>query len=238
MRSDLGRVLSGTGTRSVRVRRALLAVALVLVTSGGASACGSDTEESFVGADEVCGGVFDGPVHKTVESVMGSKSLYRTPSNGMDRVIEAIKDGYALGRNWAPGAELCSLLAKGAVTRDATTISFHIYDPRDVSDPEASNGGRLYRMGTLSEGNPRAAVIFFECVSPQLKGSKDHPARIGGELLNTKVRAGDPLAHSDDNLTVMHAVSLAVAKKLQCRDNGGLPDKPDLRPKEGQPRKA
>ncbi|MGY3682443.1 hypothetical protein [Streptomyces sp. TE33382] len=34
------------------------------------------------------------------------------------------------------------------------------------------------------------------------------------------------------NLTALHAASLAVAKELECEDNGGLPEKlgPDFQP--------
>ncbi|MEE1739463.1 hypothetical protein PUR49_23550 [Streptomyces sp. BE147] len=53
----------------------------------------------------------------------------------MDRVVGAIRKGHASGRSWSLAEEFCELRAKGVDSREAATLSFHIYAPDDVGDP-------------------------------------------------------------------------------------------------------
>ncbi|MEV5682364.1 MULTISPECIES: hypothetical protein [unclassified Streptomyces] len=215
----------------MRVVRALSVIGLVLTVGAGAVACGSEEkkESPYVGAGEVCGGVFAGPLEKTVETVTGATSFDRTGEKRMDRVVEALKKGYASGRSWATGYDLCVLGAEGAGRRDDVKINFSIYAPQDVGDTDLRGGARMYSMGKEATAGAVGARINFECVSPQLEGSKERPARIKGGFGNAKDRGTAP-EDLAANLTLAHAASLAVAKKLGCEDNGGLPEKPDLQP--------
>ncbi|GGP61262.1 hypothetical protein GCM10010231_35160 [Streptomyces sindenensis] len=193
-----------------------------------ATACSSDPEPQspYVNAAEVCDGVFAGDLEKTVETVTGATSFERRASGGMGDVIEEIQKGYASGRSWSPREELCEMAAKGSRSGEETTLAFHIYAPQDVNYPGNPEGTKRFSLGKEAVANVRSAGIYFECVSPRLDGSKNEPARIYGGLGKAQDR-GDALENLMDNLHVVHSASLAVAEKLECEGNAGLPEKLD-----------
>lgn len=220
------------GVSESRYRTVLMA-ALVVTAGFGGAACGSDPEPepSFVGAAEVCQGVFPDRMEKTVEAVTGATSFERRAGGGMARVIEKIKEGYASDRTWSTSEKLCQISAKGVSSRERTSLSFSIYAPQDVGDPRNPDGVRLFPLGKEAVAGARSAGLYFECVSPRLEGSERVPARIRGGLGKAHDR-GDAVSDLVANLTVLHAGSLAVAKELECEGNGGLPENldPELKP--------
>ncbi|PVC92717.1 hypothetical protein DBP12_22140 [Streptomyces sp. CS014] len=193
-----------------------------------ATACSSDPEPQspYVDAAEVCDGVFAGDLEKTVETVTGATSFERRAGGGMGDVVEEIQKGYASGRSWSPREELCEMAAKGSRSGEETTLAFHIYAPQDVNYPGNPEGTKRFSLGKEAVANVRSAGIYFECVSPRLDGSKNEPARIYGGLGKAQDR-GDALENLVDNLHVVHSASLAVAEKLECEGNAGLPEKLD-----------
>ncbi|WP_282690294.1 hypothetical protein [Streptomyces sp. CC216C] len=193
-----------------------------------ATACSSDPEPQspYVNAAEVCDGVFAGDLEKTVETVTGATSFERRAGGGMGDVVEEIQKGYASGRSWSPREELCEMAAKGSRSGEETTLAFHIYAPQDVNYPGNPEGAKRFSLGKEAVANVRSAGIYFECVSPRLDGSKNEPARIYGGLGKAQDR-GDALENLMDNLHVVHSASLAVAEKLECEGNAGLPEKLD-----------
>ncbi|MGW6287191.1 hypothetical protein [Streptomyces sp. NPDC055107] len=195
-----------------------------LVVAVCATACGSDPEprSPYVKAAEVCEGLFAGDLSKTVETVTGATSFKRRADGGMDRLIETIEKEYATGRSWSPGGDLCEMAAKGSRSTDEAALGFHIYAPQDVNYPGSGEGERRFSLGKEAVANVRSAGIYFECVSPRLDGSKNRPARIYGGLSKAHDR-GDAPENLMDNLRVVHVASLAVAEKLECEDNAGLP---------------
>ncbi|MFF8439321.1 hypothetical protein ACF07U_00380 [Streptomyces californicus] len=225
------------GKGVIRNGKALVAGLLAAVC---ATACSSDQEPQspYVNAAEVCEGVFAGGLERTVEAVTGATSFERRPGGRMDRLIEAIEKGYASGRSWAPGGELCEMAAKGSRSRNETVLRFHMYAPHDVNYPGSAVGERRFSLGKEAVANFHSAGIYFECVSPRLDGSKSRPARIYGGLSNAHYR-GDAREDLMDNLRVVHAASLALAEKLDCQGSAGLPEElgPGLRelPPVGRP---
>ncbi|MGW1846161.1 hypothetical protein [Streptomyces sp. NPDC001966] len=217
---------------AVRVRRALGVVGLVMAVGVAATGCGEEEKApEYVGAEEVCHGAFEGRLAKTVESVMGTSSFDWTSPKELDHVVDALKAGYESGHSWAGGGTLCKLTPKGGGRADRAGIAFSMYAPQDVGDLRLPAGGRLYTLGKQSEATPESASLYFECVSPQFKGSKARPMRILGQLGRPKDRgqkASDPRKVS---LTILHAVSLFLAKELECENDGGLPEKPVLTPR-------
>lgn len=203
-----------------------------LVVALCATACASDPEPQspYVKAAEACEGVFAGGLENTVEAVAGGTLFERRADGGMDRLVEKIEKGYASGRQWAPGGDLCELDAKGSGSQEDTALAFHLYAPHDVNYPGSAEGERRFSLGKEALANTRSAGLYFECVSPRLDGSKDRPARIYGGLSKAHDR-GEALQNLMDNLRVVHLASLAVAEKLECEDNAGLPAEldPDLR---------
>ncbi|MET7859997.1 hypothetical protein ABZS81_22820 [Streptomyces sp. NPDC005318] len=218
--------------RAGQLRRAWCITGLAMVVGVGATGCGGEEKTpDYVSAEEVCDGLFKGTLAKTIESVTGATSFAWTNPDGMDRVVDALKAGYESGHRWAGGDTLCRLSPEGGGRTSRAGIAFSMYAPQDVGDLRLPAGGRLYTMGKQSEATPMSASLYFECVSPQFKGSKERPMRILGNFGRPKDREQSLPDSREVNLTVVHAASLAVAQKLQCENNGGLPEKPVLKPR-------
>ncbi|MFE7353605.1 hypothetical protein ACFU8Q_10435 [Streptomyces sp. NPDC057543] len=215
-----------------QLRRAWCITGLVMAVGASATGCGEEKEPPrYVGAAEVCDGLFKGPLAKTIESVTGATSFSWTSPKNMDRVVEGLKAGYESGHRWAVGGELCVLYPKRGAPADKSRINFDMYAPEDLEVSGDPGRGRYYTMGKLSYAVPRGSSLYFECVSPQLEGSKERPLRVNGHFYHPEATAQNTPEHLAANLTIMHAASLAVAKKLQCENNGGLPEKPVLKPR-------
>ncbi|MGW1107414.1 hypothetical protein [Streptomyces sp. NPDC002540] len=215
------------------MRRWLTAAGLVMVLGAGSVACASEKKEekTFVGASEVCGDVFAGPLAEMVEKVTGDKLFFAKSSKGMERVVAALKEGYESGRPWAAGDVLCSLRPKGANQTDEGGVKFSMYAPQDVEDEGLPAGHELYTMGVQSSVGRGNASIYFECVTAQLKGSDRTPLRIHGGFGRGESDAPDTREYRNLNMTILHAVSLKLVKELGCENNGGLPKVPVLTPK-------
>lgn len=199
-----------------------LIAGLLVAVCATACSSGPEPQSPYVNAAEVCDEVFAGGLEKTVESVTGATSFERRAGGGVEQLIEKIKKGYASDRSWSPREELCEMAAKGGRSTEDTTLSFHIYAPQDVNYPGNPEGAKRFSLGKEAVANVRSAGIYFECVSPRLDGSKNRPARIYGGLSKAHDR-GDAPENLMDNLRVVHVASLAVAEKLECEDNAGLP---------------
>ncbi|GHA95547.1 MULTISPECIES: hypothetical protein [Streptomyces] len=215
------------------MRRWLTAAGLVMALGAGSVACASEKKEekTFVGADEVCGDAFAGPLAEMVEKATGDKLFFAKSPKGMERVVAALKDGYESGRPWAAGDTLCLLRPKGAKQTDKGGVKFSMYSPQDVVGEGLSAGQDLYTMGVQSVVGRGNAALFFECVTPQLKGSDKTPLRIQGGFGRGESDAPDTREYRNLNMTILHAVSLKLVKALDCENNGGLPKDPVLTPK-------
>ncbi|MGW0957852.1 hypothetical protein ACWD4K_02120 [Streptomyces gelaticus] len=217
---------------AVRVRRMLCTFGLLMAVGAAAAGCGEEKKTpEYVGAGEVCDGLFKGSLAKTIESVTGATSFAWTNPNAMDRVADALEAGYESGHRWAQGDTLCRIVPEGVGREGRAGIAFSMYAPQDVGDLRLPAGGELYTMGKQSEATPTSAALYFECVSSRFEGSKDRPMRILGNFGRPKGHEQNLSDSRELNLTVLHAASLAVAKKLQCEKNGGLPDRPVLEPR-------
>ncbi|MEI7034962.1 hypothetical protein [Streptomyces pratensis] len=232
MKSFLGVAVKGAGVGEARYRRALTAALVVTIGVGGV-ACGSDSDSQspHVDASQVCDGIFAGRLENTLQAVAGGTLFGRRSADSVERVIQKIKEGYASDRSWLTSQKLCEITVEGESPRDATVISFSIYAPQDVGDPGDPEGTLRFPLGKEAVARTRSAGLYFECVSPQVEGSKDRPVRIRGGLGYAEDR-GDAVQNLVANLTVLHAASIAVARELECEEDGGLPERlsPDLQP--------
>ncbi|MFB8030448.1 hypothetical protein ACFQ6U_16245 [Streptomyces sp. NPDC056465] len=214
------------------MRRWLTAAGLVMVMGAGSVACAAEEEEKkydpFVGAGQVCGDVFAGPLAGMVEKVTGDKLFFEESPKGMEKVVAALKEAYGSGRSWGVGGTLCELSPKGAKQTDTGGVKFSMYAPQDVEDEGLSAGQELYTMGVQSSVGRSNASIYFECVTPQLKGSDKTPLRVHGGFGRGESEAPDNREYRNLNMTILHAVSLKLVKELGCVNNAGLPETPDL----------
>ncbi|MFB7189913.1 hypothetical protein ACFCZT_32410 [Streptomyces sp. NPDC056230] len=113
---------------------------------------------------------------------------------------------------------------------DRSKVNFDIYPPQDLNEGH-SNDEHYYTMGKRSGATSAGAFLYFECVSPRLKGSRETPMRIYGSFTHRKATAQNTPEHWAENMKIVHAASLAVAKELQCENDGGLPEEPVLKPR-------
>ncbi|MFE7618865.1 hypothetical protein [Streptomyces sp. NPDC057496] len=211
-----------------------MAAGLILALGVGGVACASGEEEhaDFVGAGEVCGGLFAGPLAEMVEKVTEGKIFFWRDAKGMERTVTALKEGYESGRPWDSGGDVCELVPKGGRLGDGGEIDYSIYDPKDVEDKRLPDGGEFYTMGVRSSVRRGGANLYFECVSSQLKGSGKTPLRIQGGFGRGESGAPDTREYRNMNMTILHAVTLKLVKELGCENNGGLPKTPVLTPKQ------
>ncbi|MFE7126058.1 hypothetical protein [Streptomyces sp. NPDC057617] len=206
-------------------------MAAVLALGLGASACGGDESEEplYVSAGELCNSIFSGDAAAAVETTVGDTTFFSTGDVAPDRVVEKLKEFYADGQYVYGAREFCVINGK---KRDAgrIDISFALYKPDDLEGGHAADQ-RFYELGKLAVAGAKKSSLYFECVSPQLDGSDKDPARILGSLSFKDRKVPETQALREANLTVLHAASFALAKKLECENNGGLPEKVVLKPK-------
>ncbi|MFB7913145.1 hypothetical protein [Streptomyces sp. NPDC056061] len=201
---------------------------MMVILGVSTSACGEEPPDHYE-AGQICEGLFSGPLEKTIESVLGAKSFDSNGKGGMQRAVDGLKKAYESGHNWAPGGTLCEISPQGIGTKSDSRIYFDMYMPRDLEDKYSSKK-RYYLMGKRAAASPLGASIYYECVSPQFEGSKERPMRIYGSFVRAQASRENRPDYVDENMQIAHAASLAVAKKLQCENNGGLPEKPVLTP--------
>ncbi|MFD9289900.1 hypothetical protein ACFWBV_16745 [Streptomyces sp. NPDC060030] len=175
--------------------------------------------------------MFAGPTAVMLEKVTGEKVFNWANENGMEKVVAALREGYASGRSWAGGADLCEPDPKGGGLGDEANVSFSMYAPQDVEDERLPAGGELYTMGVQSSVGRGGALLYFECVSPRLEGSDETPLRIQGVFGRGKSDAPDTREYRNMSMTILHTMTLKLVKELDCENNGGLPKTPVLTPK-------
>ncbi|MDX3849096.1 hypothetical protein [Streptomyces sp. AK02-01A] len=199
----------------------------------GVSACGSGDEDEgprFVGAEKVCDSVFSGDVAAALETAIGDTTFLANGDGALDRTATAVKDFYADGQDVNRGQKFCSVNGKkrGSGGMD---ISFGLYKQEDALSEGHSASQRPYDLGKRALAGTKNSSLYFECVSPRLDGSDKEAARVLGGLRYSDRELEGTRAEQEANLTVLHAASLALAKKLECENNGGLPTKVVLQPK-------
>ncbi|MFG3112579.1 hypothetical protein [Streptomyces tendae] len=99
--------------------------------------------------------------------------------------------------------------------------------PTSDSAPESTE----LKMGELAVAAADKAYVFFACQSDKLGSTPDVHIVIGVQhwAMPTEPE-GNVEALKDAYATVAHSFSLAMAKELGCKKNGGLPAKPVLDP--------
>ncbi|MFJ2175524.1 hypothetical protein ACIOHE_21815 [Streptomyces sp. NPDC087851] len=200
-------------------------ISLVLVLSVSSCADRKDGDGPFTVA-EVCDGAFSGDSAKAIESLAPSGKFRSYASGGLDRVVKDLKNKYGEDERSGPSL-FCGIsgVERGEI---GAKVEYNTYTLSESSD-RTWYDSNVYAMGAYSMASARDASLYFECVSPQIDGSAEEPARIIGRFGERR----NPLKENkpglrDANMTILHAATLAVAKKLECEKDGGLPAKVDL----------
>lgn len=203
-------------------------VACILLTACGGA---EEPEKQRVTAAQQCDDTLSPHAARALETVLGTKRFDQAPKGGLDRVVAQLTEDYGQGGLRSRSRPLCR--AGGAESgMDRVDILFARYDDSDLIGEAQPVGLHPYEMGREAFSGPKKAYLFVTCASPRLKGSSEQPARIRGALRFSGSRLPDTPAVREANLTILHSVTLAVVKKLGCRNNAGLLDKPVLKPKQ------
>ncbi|MEV6475500.1 hypothetical protein [Streptomyces sp. NPDC051657] len=131
----------------------------------------------------------------------------------------------------SPGAddgEICQVSAPNAVRSDRLEVT---WEPAwSVPEGEPAPKFRVLPMGERALAAPDGAVVQFACRSAEPPGSTPARIRLGVERWSPTDPEGDPEKLTDAYATVAHSISLAMAKELDCENNGGLEARPSPDP--------
>jgi hypothetical protein len=213
----------------MRRRDAALAATVSLALCFGATACGGDEEPEVkrTAAEEQCGGVLSPAALTALEQVMG-KQFSDAGDATTDETVEQLRGDYGKRLNWSRGKQFCEISkTEGGV--NSMTVSFSLYAPDDLSGSNHAANLHAYPMGKEALAGAEDAYLYFECVSPELEGSKSRPARIAGHLSQSEPPSDTAEVHKA-NMAVLHSAAVAVAGELKCEGQAGLPAEPKLTP--------
>ncbi|WP_345655196.1 hypothetical protein [Streptomyces tremellae] len=234
----------------MRAWRAVGAVGVVVGIGAGVLGCGGGGDDGgraqkTVSAAEVCGGALSPHAAKSLDFLTGSKEYL--PSSGSDadlaRAAAELRDGYVAGVDAedldVKPATACAVPNLRTVGTSDLRVQFSFATAQEA-DRKTFSGHVRYGIGRNAFVNPDWAYLYFDCVSPRLKGSTEkQPAIVESVLSNAALSQhrsepdGTRRQIDEANLSVLNSVALRVAGKLQCADSGGLTSDPALRPAGG-----
>lgn len=207
--------------RLTEVVTGLVACLLLAACSSG----GDEPDEPRVTAAKQCDDTLSPEAARALETVLQTKTFDHDPEGGLGRVVSRLIEDYDAGGLRSPGRRLCRSSADSGSAR--VDILFGRYDDSDlIGDRHPVDLLPYEGMGREAWSGPRGGYLFVRCVSPQLQGSRRHPAQIFGTIRVRRVETPDTVAVREANLTILHSVTLAVVKKLGCEGNAGLPEEP------------
>ncbi|MGP4088775.1 hypothetical protein [Streptomyces sp. KR55] len=211
--------------RSNPTSRLAATMAAVVALAAPLAACDSEKQaekpKTTAASATLCGVQLSASAKNAVLDLVGGKEI---KSNGSEDSLadtaRALVSGYRV--NGADDYEeypLCT--AYGPVATVGADLSFYLSEevPTSVS-PKFTQ----YDMGELALARPSHAVMYMECSSSKFSsGSK--PVLVEGDLTNAQVLSSDDAKVREENLNVLHAVSLAMVRELGCEGDAGLPQK-------------
>ncbi|MFG2984781.1 hypothetical protein ACGFYQ_26595 [Streptomyces sp. NPDC048258] len=110
------------------------------------------------------------------------------------------------------------------------TVTAERVRPAVADASHTGPGTARYALGRGAWADADKAVVYVDCISPKLPGADGAtPAVLAVRAWNRTFPQGDAAKYREANLALAHAASVALAKELGCRDNGGLPDKLTVR---------
>ncbi|MFI6208719.1 hypothetical protein ACIBAI_20315 [Streptomyces sp. NPDC051041] len=200
---------------------------MMLAASLSVSSCQSGDDQGSANPGKVrendCLGTLNEAATKAAASLLGSESY----------VTSSSRDG-------ATGAakEIVSEYRTNGITGGNEVGICWIYrSKKDVSDltisssfateiPKSSTVASVFtpfKMGEIALAGNREAVVYMQCSSRRFEtdGSQE-TFTLRVEASNRYEPDGSPVELQEKNLTVAHSASLALAKALDCKNNGGL----------------
>ncbi|MEV8537390.1 hypothetical protein [Streptomyces sp. NPDC051572] len=212
------------------VRQLAATAATVAVLVASLTACDSKepTEKPTTEAarSNLCGARLSTDARKALLYVLGSKKFTTSESTAaLGKTARALVSGYQeKGPDDSVAEEEYELCTAYAPAADfGVELSFYL---RETVPAPAGLLPKFtqYEMGELALSRPLNAFLYMKCSSGSFSSDGDN-VLIRGELTNPLAVDSDDDNLREMNLNVLHAVSLAMAKKLGCKDDAGLPAK-------------
>ncbi|PRH77589.1 hypothetical protein C6N75_19485 [Streptomyces solincola] len=219
-----------TSRKRTRRTGALLHAAVVGALTLTAAGCGGEDDEqpadTSVAAQRLCGGqAVSTEAAQVLELVMGTK---RFEKSGEDSTVSAAAK--AMGRNTSTtegDGTLCDIHPAGSADLDELTVEWSMDGtaPESGSVPQVST---VPRDATRNEP-PRRAHLTFACFGGrEFPGSAPRYVTLSVGPRPLQIPDADAQDVRKAYATVAHSFSLALAKELGCKDDGGLATKPAL----------
>ncbi|MFF9580518.1 hypothetical protein [Streptomyces achromogenes] len=202
----------------------------------GAAGCGGDGDDDHLPKDykvvagtQLCGGdAVSADAAKALKVITGSS---RFEASGEEYSVAQAATEIA-GAFPAPtlSKDLCRVYTPIGTPEFELRITWRLEEgtPTGTPDPDFT----VLKMGERAVAGEDNAYVFFACRSPRLVELAG-PAHISINVRRwgmPKPPEADIKALKNAYATVAHSFSLAMAEKLQCEKNGGLPAKPVLIP--------
>ncbi|MEV2210819.1 hypothetical protein AB0H86_04830 [Streptomyces sp. NPDC050997] len=205
--------------------------AAVVILTFPVAACDSQEQAKEPKAEAtpstLCGVQLSAGARKALLNLVGGKEL---DSNGskesLSDTARALASGYhENGADDYEEYDLCT--AFGSATTAGADLSFYLSEkvPTSIS-PKFTQ----YDMGELTLSRPSHAALYMKCSSDKFRSSSK-PILIEGKLTNAQAPPGDAEKVREENLNVLHAVTLAMAKQLGCERDADLPQQFSSPPK-------
>ncbi|MFF3056364.1 hypothetical protein [Streptomyces sp. NPDC057909] len=202
------------------------AVALLAAPLVGCDSKDQADKDRAAAPQTLCGIQLPGDAERALLDLLGAQKLDTFGSrHGVRNTAQALATGRASGDD--NGYELCRAYGPSS---DSSSITLKFSTADEVPKEPASQFTR-YKMGAMALSRPRSALLYMKCSSDQFASGFDDPVVIRGELYNMTSAGESDNTVTKENLNVLHAASLGLAKKLGCRDSAQLPSKFTMPPK-------
>ncbi|WP_329457630.1 hypothetical protein [Streptomyces sp. NBC_01497] len=215
---------------------------LVCGLAAGLVGCGGGGDEAAktIPATQVCDGRISSAGAASVEFLTGTKKF--SPSGNDLSDVTLPKVAAALSNEWVPKEggnpipkPACAITTlKGGSAE--LSVGFSTTTSESADGPVADTL-KKYDVGRRALVGVARAYLYFDCASPKFYGStQQKPAVVLGQLTNNAEGQGryHPKGGEEKvreaNLTVLHSLSLVMAKELGCVGNAGLTSDSTFRP--------
>ncbi|MFK3729642.1 hypothetical protein ACI2LJ_05180 [Streptomyces sp. NPDC088090] len=217
------RLWKGVARRVVKGVGSGMAVCLLATACGAAE----EPEPERVTAERQCDDALSSDAARALETVLKTKRFEHDPPGGLERGANELVRDHETARGLTLNRPICRVVP--ATGRERVDLRFGLYVEDDLLGDVHPRGLHPYDMGVEAQSGPRKAYLFVRCVSPRLEGSEKSPARVRGTLEIDDLELPDTVPVREANLTILHSVTLAMARELGCRDDAGLTEKPVLK---------
>lgn len=218
-------------------RGGCLVVAVVGSLVLGATGCGGGGDEAgkpgdtAVAGTRLCGGgAVTAGAAQALQVIMRSSRF--EASDDRSTVARAAQDlSEGAGVSGTGDGDVCRIYTPVGTAEAELRITWR----RSGSVPESDPAPKftVLPMGERALTATDGAFLRFVCRSAKLTGAGPAHVDIGVERGGVPATPeGDPGELKDAYATVAHSFSLAMAKELDCEDDAGLPEKPELRPRQ------